>query len=135
MRVFLDTNVIVSAVATRGLCADVFREALVRHQLVISEMLVDEIKAVLRAKFGVPEKIVSEVIGILREGSILSKLSPSADLPIRDPMDKALVASALKAKADLFVTGDRELLDLAKVGPLDIVSPRMFWERLKAQSG
>jgi len=133
MRVFLDTNVVVSAVATRGLCADVFREVLVRHRLVISEMLVDEIKAVLQTKLGVSENIVSEVIGMLRKGSVLSNPSQSADLPIRDPTDKALVSSALNGKADLFVTGDRELLDLAGFGPLDIVSPRMFWERSKGQ--
>ncbi len=133
MRIFLDTNVVVSAVATRGLCADVFREALVRHQLVISEMLLDEIKAVLRAKLGVLENIVSDVIGMLREGSVLSTPSPLADLPIDDPTDKALVSAALNGKADLFVTGDRELLSLVKAGPLDIISPRMFWERLKAR--
>ncbi len=133
MRVFLDTNVVVSAVATRGLCADVFREALARHQLVVSEMLLDEINAVLRAKLGVPEKITSDVVGLLREGSVLSKPSPSPDLPIDDPTDKALVSSALNGKADLFVTGDRELLGLAKAGPLAIISPRMFWERLKAR--
>jgi len=70
---------------------------------------------------------------MLQEGSVLSKPSPLADLPIEDPTDGALVTSALNGKVDLFVTGDRELLDLAKVGPLDIVSPRMFWERLKAR--
>ncbi|MGA2362458.1 MAG: putative toxin-antitoxin system toxin component, PIN family [Candidatus Aminicenantales bacterium] len=133
MRVFLDTNVIVSAVATRGLCADVFREVLVRHRLVISEILIDEVKAVLRGKIGIPSEIVSDVIAMLREGSILSRPSRSADLPVRNPTDKALVSSALNGKADLFVTGDRELLDLAGVGDLDIVSPRIFWERLKVQ--
>jgi putative PIN family toxin of toxin-antitoxin system len=133
MRVFLDTNVIVSAVATRGLCADVFREVLVRHRLVISEILIDEVKAVLRGKIGIPSEIVSDVIAMLREGSILSRPSRSADLPVRDPTDKALVSSALNGKADLSVTGGRELLDLAGVGHLDIVSPRIFWERLKVQ--
>ncbi len=133
MRVFLDTNVVVSAMATRGLCADVFREAVGHHQLVVSEILLDEIKAVLRAKLGVPEKIVSDVVGLLREGSVLSKPSPSLGLPIEDPTDRALVTSALNGKADLFVTGDRELLDLAEVGPLVILSPRMFWERLKGR--
>ena len=33
MRVLLDTNVIVSAVTTRGLCADVFRAVLAAHEL------------------------------------------------------------------------------------------------------
>ena len=36
MRVFLDTNVLVSAMATRGLCADVLREILTSHRLVVS---------------------------------------------------------------------------------------------------
>ncbi len=44
MRVFLDTNVLVSAVATRGLCADVLRETLVSHQLVVSAPLIAELK-------------------------------------------------------------------------------------------
>ena len=37
MRVFLDTNVLVSAFATRGLCADVLRHVLADHQLAASE--------------------------------------------------------------------------------------------------
>ncbi len=134
MRVFLDTNVIVSAVATRGLCADVFREVLVRHRLVISETLVDEVRGVLRDKLGVTPDIVADVMALLREGSLASKPSRAAKLPIRDPMDRALVSAALNGKADLFVTGDRELLGQPRTGQMDIVSPRMFWERSKAQS-
>ncbi len=48
-------------------------------------------------------------------------------------MDRALVSAALNGKADLFVTGDRELLGQPRTGQMDIVSPRMFWERSKAQ--
>lgn len=133
MRVFLDTNVIVSAVATRGLCADVFREALIHHQLVISEMLIDEVRNVLRDKIGTPPDIIADVIVLLREGSLLSKRSRAVDLPIRDVEDKALVSAALNGRADLFVTGDREVLELSGSGTMEIVSPRMFWERAKAQ--
>jgi hypothetical protein len=35
MKVMLDTNVLASAVATRGLCADVLRAVLAEHELVI----------------------------------------------------------------------------------------------------
>lgn len=133
MRVFLDTNVIVSAVATRGLCADVFREVLVRHQLIISETLIDEVRNVLQGKIGVPPEFVSDVLTLLREGSLLSKPSPAVDLPIHDPEDKALISAALNGGADLFVTGDREILELSGSGTMEIVSPRMFWERAKAQ--
>jgi putative PIN family toxin of toxin-antitoxin system len=133
MRVFLDTNVIVSAVATRGLCADVFREVLLRHQLIISEMLIDEVRNVLRDKIGTPPDIIVDVIVLLRDGSLISKPSRAVDLPIRDAEDKALVSAALTGRADLFVTGDREILELSGSGTMDIVSPRMFWERAKAQ--
>ena len=44
MRIFLDTNVLASAVATRGLCADVLREVLTRHDLIISNALLKELK-------------------------------------------------------------------------------------------
>lgn len=133
MRVFLDTNVIISAVATRGLCADVFREALIRHELIISERLLAEIEKVLRDKIGVPPEFVSDVLTLLREGSFLSKPLPAIDLPIHDPEDKALVAAAFNGGADLFVTGDRELLDLPGSGTMEIVSPRIFWERAKSR--
>ena len=38
MRVFLDTNVLVSALTTRGLAADVFRLALSEHELLTGEV-------------------------------------------------------------------------------------------------
>jgi predicted nucleic acid-binding protein len=41
------------------------------------------------------------------------------------------LSCALNGEADLFITGDRELLDLAKIGNMEIVSPRVFWEKAK----
>ena len=51
MRVFLDTNIIVSAFTTRGLCADLFREILAVHTLVISEQILAETQEVLTRRF------------------------------------------------------------------------------------
>jgi len=40
--------------------------------------------------------------------------------------------SALRAKADILVTGDKDLLVISKdVSQLKIISPRGFWELLK----
>ena len=46
MRVFLDTNVLASAAATRGLCADVLREVLTSHELLTSAQVLSELKRV-----------------------------------------------------------------------------------------
>ena len=131
MRVFLDTNVIVSAMATRGICADVLREVFVRHQLVVSEKLLDEVKLVLLRKISVPPNIVADVIALLRDGSDLAVLGLIADLAIPNSADRALLSAAINGKADLFVTGDAELLALTKCGRTKIVSPRIFWEKVK----
>ncbi len=131
MRIFLDTNVLVNAVATRGLCADVMRAVLVRHELVISERLLKEVEGVLRDKTGVPPGIIAELIGLLRDGAILAEPLPAAELPILGLSDRALLSAAINGQAELFVTGDRELLGLSTACSLDIVSPRIFWERAK----
>ena len=50
MKVFLDTNVLVSGFATRGLCADVIRLVLAEHELLTAEVVLDEVRRVLLRK-------------------------------------------------------------------------------------
>jgi uncharacterized protein len=135
MRVFLDTNVIVSAAAARGLCADVLREVLARHELVVSDVLLDEVREVLVGKIGVLGDIVSEVIALLRDGAVMASPEPAHPLPDCDPADSALISAAINGKAALFVTGDLKLQALRDAlggpGAPAIVSPREFWNRLR----
>jgi putative PIN family toxin of toxin-antitoxin system len=133
MRIFLDTNVLVSAVATRGLCADVLRETLMRHQLIVSYSLIKELKNALGKKLAVPENLVSEFVEVIQKESYFSTSSALPDMDIKDKDDIPILSSALNGKADLFITGDKELLGLRKIRKMEIVSPRMFWEKLQAQ--
>lgn len=134
MKIFLDTNVLVSAVATRGLCADVLREVLVSHRFILSCLILDELKAALHQKLQLPDELIDEFIEMIRQDAHVATPGKSPDLGVRDKDDPAILSSALHGNADLFVTGDKELLALKKVGTMEIVSPRMFWERLKAQA-
>jgi putative PIN family toxin of toxin-antitoxin system len=135
MRVFLDTNVIAGAVATRGLCADVLREVFAHHDLIVSEDLFGEVRKVLGGKLGVPAETVSEIVTLLRESGSVSMPSRTIDLAISGPAERALISAAFEGKAELFVTGDRELLGFTSFGKkMDIVSPRMFWERISGRS-
>jgi predicted nucleic acid-binding protein len=65
MKVFLDTNVLVSAMATRGLCADVLREILTSHQLIVSIPLFNELRRVLRQKLQIPDELIDDAIEML----------------------------------------------------------------------
>ena len=51
-------------------------------------------------------------------------------LPIKDKEDPWIIASALQANVDYFVTGDGELLGLGKAENLPIISPRECWQKL-----
>jgi uncharacterized protein len=132
MKVFLDTNVLVSAVATRGLCSDVLREVLRHHHLIISPELLTELENVFRKVLGLPQNMIFEFIEVIKQDSQLSTPSPLLNVKIRDKDDLLMLSSALNGGADLFITGDKELLGLQSIRNMGIVSPRMFWERLKA---
>ena len=131
MRVFLDTNVLVSAFATRGVCADVLRVVLAEHSLVTGEVVLQELRRVLSRRIGLPPGTISEIDEFLREQEVIAKPRARADVPERDPDDQWVVASAIEGRADVLVTGDRDLLDIAGAAPIKIVDPRGFWDLLR----
>ena len=133
MRVFLDTNVLVSAFATRGLSADVFRHVLAEHTLVTGEVVLRELRRALRKKLKLPSRVVDSIDRLLREYEVVPRPPTPADVAVRDPDDKWILASALTAKADVLVTGDRDLLDLGQRVPLRILDPRGFWNLVREQ--
>ena len=133
MRVFLDTNVLASAAATRGLCADVLREVFASHKLIVSEYLIKELERVLADKFSLPRDIIEEYIWLLHQDTIVAEEANPPPLQLKDKSDIPILGAALQAKADVFVTGDLELQNLGSVEKLLILSPRGFWERLRAQ--
>ena len=133
MRVFLDTNVLVAAFATRGLCADVLRHVLAEHTLVTGEIVLRELRRVLSKKLKVPLRTVDAIDRFLRDYEVVPKPPAPIAIPIRDMADKWVVASAVAGGADVLVTGDQELLDLGKRAPLRIISPRGFWTLIREE--
>jgi putative PIN family toxin of toxin-antitoxin system len=133
MRVLLDTNVIVSAVTTRGLCADVFRAVLAAHELVTCPQVLQEVRRILRMKFGVPEELIAEYLDLIGQDAIVAESEELPDLPIQDKDDAKIVAAAIGAGAEVLVTGDHDLQSLKNIGKVRIISPRAFWEELTAQ--
>ncbi|MEW6684326.1 MAG: PIN domain-containing protein [Nitrospirota bacterium] len=85
MRVFLDTNVIVAAFATRGLCADVFRVILAEHNLVTADPVIREVDAVLSKKIGLPRKTISEVLALLKKYRVAAQRRLPLEVSLRDP--------------------------------------------------
>lgn len=132
MRVFLDTNVIVAAFATRGLCADVFRLVLAEHELLVSVTLIEEVTRTLTRKIRVPDQVVREIVAFLRaSASTVEGVPERPPIVVRDPDDLVILGGALSGGADVLVTGDKDLLVLGEVGALRILNPRGFWELVR----
>ena len=130
MKIFLDTNVLVSSVATRGLCSDLMREIFSYHQLVISPELLKEIEHVLDNKLGLPKTLIYEFIDMIKQDSVVSHSIKNFDIVINDKSDLPILSSALNGEVEIFVTGDKELLEIKKINNMKIISPREYWEIL-----
>ncbi|MBM4245657.1 MAG: putative toxin-antitoxin system toxin component, PIN family [Deltaproteobacteria bacterium] len=133
MRVCLDTNVLVAAFATRGLCADVFRTVLTEHDLVLGEVILVELRRALRGKLKLSEDRLALVEAVLGNVPVVPTPVRPDPIKLRDPSDGWIIATALDSAADVIVTGDRDLLDVRDAAPLPIVDPRSFWEMLRSR--
>jgi uncharacterized protein len=132
VRVCLDTNVVVAAFATRGLCADVLRAVLAEHDLVIGDVILAELRRTLATKLKVPADRIDAVVAVLSVVPIIPKPRTPTSIDMRDASDKWILATAVAGAADVLVTGDRDLLVVAEESPIPILTPRAFWELLRA---
>ena len=130
MRVFFDTNVLVSAFLARGLCADLLRLVLTEHTLVTSEVVLDELRDVLSRKGRLPPAQIEAIETFLRDQPIAPRPVQTLQLGLVDGDDEWVVASAVLIEADLFVTGDQGVL-ACTTPPLPLLNPRGCWEHLR----
>jgi putative PIN family toxin of toxin-antitoxin system len=130
VRVFLDANVLVSAFAARGLCADLLEVVLLEHDLVLGRHVLREVSKALRQKLKLPPARAAEIVEFV-SGEATQFVDESEPSDARVAPDDALVlGEAIAAKAEVFVTGDAALLKFGAVEKLPIVTPRRFWEML-----
>jgi putative PIN family toxin of toxin-antitoxin system len=131
VRVFLDTNVLVRAFATRGLCADIVRSVLAEHDLITIEFVLAELERVLKMRLVVPTRNVHAILVLLRRFDVELAPEDTPQLVIRGPDDLNVLAAALASQADVLVTGDKNPLVVKDEVDITITDPRGFWNMLK----
>lgn len=129
MTVVLDTNVLVAAFATRGLCQSVFELCLDRHVIATSEPLIQELTDNLTTKIRLSPASIREVEAYIRSVTHVMEANPLSAAVCRDPDDDHVLAVAVAAGAGMVVTGDGNLLVLQRYAGIEIVNPRSFWAR------
>jgi predicted nucleic acid-binding protein len=119
VKLFLDTNIWVSALMAPGLCEELLFDSCKQGITMSSPLVWEELAEVLRRKVKAPETVVAAARILWLDTIRVAEPAEPAD-----DADARLVAAATAAGADLFVTGDKRVLQWAAAGSIRIVSPR-----------
>ena len=144
MKAFLDTNILLSSAHSDGLCRELlYWPSKVLGQdtdnyltppngkvhYVTSERVIVELSRNLTRKF---RNSPASTVTMVREIASLLHIVPEGSTPVPCP-DKAdgwILADAVEAKCDYFITGDRIVLGLYSVQGMRIISPREMMDFL-----
>lgn len=134
MKVFADTNFLISAFIARGLSSEIFELILSDHELVLSQVVLQEFEDKMRSKFKIPVSRLKELKDFLNDHVVASGGLRST-YALRDKDDEWILGDAISSQSDVLITGDKDLLVVAQdVKELKILSPRGFWELLSDQN-
>jgi predicted nucleic acid-binding protein len=103
------------------------------HDLVTCSKVLHEVRRILRNKFAVPEKVISEYLELISQDAIVVEPKDLPGIRIKDKDDIEIVAAAVAGKVQVLVTGDAELQGIKTIQTVRVLSPRAFWQELKAQ--
>jgi uncharacterized protein len=128
VRVVLDTNVLVAAFLTEGICYKLLLRARKKdYDLVLSADIVAEFEEVLLRKFSLSQSELSDVRDLLAEATQEMRRENDPIEPVsRDPHDDKILACASASGADYLVTGDEDLLVIDHYGGTKIIAPGDF---------
>jgi uncharacterized protein len=128
MKVVFDTNVLVSAFVTEGVCAKLLGRARRRQfELVTCPFILKELETVLLKKLSATKGETRQVFRILAEAisALVQPVHPVSGI-CRDPNDDHILSCSIAANADYLVTGDSDLLELREFRGTRIMTPRDF---------
>lgn len=131
MKVVFDTNIFISALAIPGGKAEEAYLHAMRGNFILcsSIAILHETARKLRGKFGWEENRIAQLLKAIGKIATVIKTEPHIHILADDP-DNRVLECALKAKADLIVTGDKHLLSLKRFQDIDIVTLSHFLEAL-----
>ena len=133
MRIFLDTNVLVSAFAARGLSADLFELVLIEHELLTGRTVLGELEKALRVKIRLPAARCAEIVAFVSSEAVLV-VEDAAEAECKAGKDdRQVLGEAIAGNAEEFVTGDAALVALGRVGAMRILTPRQLWETIRSK--
>ncbi len=128
MKAVFDTNVLLAAFLTEGVCEKLLTRARKRHfDLIICPFILNEFERILAKKFSATKQERVAALTSIAEAardSVLPSAVPAG--ACRDREDDNVLACAIEAAAAYLVTGDKDLLAMKRYKGIRIITPREF---------
>ena len=121
MKIFFDTNVIISSFITHGGAKELFEHCMLNHKVFTSKFVIEELKEKLESKFYYTLEEIKDVVDFIKYNFTIVNYNLFQNQVCKDRDDDNILASAQSAKADCIVTGDKDLLALGKYENIFIV--------------
>lgn len=121
-RVF-DTNVLFAAQCAKGVCAQLYEEALREEPPITSKFILDELQEKLVSKLHLTSEDAVATRKELETECRQVSVKPLSERICRDPDDDMILATAVCAGAEMIVSGDKDLLEIKTYAGIRIVTP------------
>lgn len=127
MRVMLDTNILISMIIFPSQIFLQMLDMIARHhKLVFSSYVLDELSDVVARKFPTRENAIKKFLeAIPYEKFVTPQDMDFSVFEIRDAKDYPVLYSAIAAKVDVLITGDKDILTVGIDSP-EIMTAREF---------
>lgn len=100
MKVVLDTNVLIAAFITPGVCSDLLEHCIRNHKLITSDFILDEFHKHLVGKFKYDSAEVAEAIELLRLKIDIVTPTDFETSICRDTDDDMVLGTAIAGETD-----------------------------------
>ena len=107
----------------------------VRLCFATGEGILAEVEEKLTGKLRVPAAIAREYLKLLRSSAEIMKPAQVERGACRDPEDLMVLGLIEAGRAEVLVSGDKDLLVLRKFAGARVLSPRGFWEEVGKKRG
>ena len=128
MIILLDTNVLISAIISHGVCFELFEYCIKNHKIIASNYIINEFIEKLDTKFKFTKNEIQEARNIVFEKIIIVEIENIICEKIKNQDDLPILGTAIARECDCIITGDKELQNIKKFKNIDIISPGEFWE-------
>jgi len=127
--VVLDSGIWISAFQFGGTPQAALDSVFMEHTIAICDQIVTEVRATLVRKFSwKDDEVLSNLLAYTSEGTSV-EVTGSVSGVCRDPKDDMVFECAIKAQADIILSGDNDLLSVKTYRGVSVLTVRQYLDR------